>query len=225
MNKLNSSLIENYKTFIFDFDYTLADSSRGILICFRNVLNRHNHLNITDDAIKRTIGKTLDESFSILTGITNPDELIDLRKEYVLEANHYMSDNTFLFPHTKAMLNRLKENGIRIGIISTKYRYRIIEFLDLNFPANYFDIIIGGEDVTNNKPHPEGLNAAIHKLGCTKEETLYVGDSIIDAETAMRANVDFIGVTSGATTKEELLVYPNKAIVSSLGKEFLDIIL
>ena len=58
-----------YTTYLFDFDYTLADSSRGIVICFRNVLERHGHTGISDEAIKRTIGKTLEDSFSILSGI------------------------------------------------------------------------------------------------------------------------------------------------------------
>lgn len=44
-------------------------------MCFRNVLERHQHTGITDDEIKRTIGKTLQESFSILTGITDADTL------------------------------------------------------------------------------------------------------------------------------------------------------
>ena len=45
----------NYTTYLFDFDYTLADSSRGIVTCFRNVLNRHGYTHPTDDDIKRTI--------------------------------------------------------------------------------------------------------------------------------------------------------------------------
>ena len=53
----------NYTTYLFDFDYTLADSSRGIVTCFRNVLNRHGYTHPTDNDIKRTIGKTLEESF------------------------------------------------------------------------------------------------------------------------------------------------------------------
>lgn len=68
-----------YTTYLFDFDYTLADSSRGIVICFRNVLQRHGYKDITDTAIKRTIGKTLEDSFSILTGITDMDQLIALK--------------------------------------------------------------------------------------------------------------------------------------------------
>ena len=61
----------NYTTYLFDFDYTLADSSRGIVTCFRNVLNRHGYTHPTDNDIKRTIGKTLEESFSILSGVTD----------------------------------------------------------------------------------------------------------------------------------------------------------
>lgn len=214
-----------YSTILFDFDYTLADSSRGIVMCFRKVLTNHQFVNITDDAIKRTIGNTLDDSFAMLTGINDREKLSDLRKEYSQEASIYMSKNTYLFPESKSMLETLKSNGIRIGIISTKYRYRIIEFLELHFPPNFFNIIVGGEDVTYHKPNPEGLNFAIAHLESPVNETLYVGDSIIDAETAMKANVDFIGVTTGATTKEELSVFPNKALVSSLGKEFLDLVI
>ena len=44
----------NYTTYLFDFDYTLADSSRGIVTCFRNVLTRHGYTEVTDDDIKRT---------------------------------------------------------------------------------------------------------------------------------------------------------------------------
>ena len=70
-----------YTTYLFDFDYTLADSSRGIVICFRNVLERHGHTGISDEAIKRTIGKTLEDSFSILSGITAPETLAEYKKD------------------------------------------------------------------------------------------------------------------------------------------------
>ena len=56
----------NYTTYLFDFDYTLAASSRGIVTCIRNVHTRHGYTQPTDDDIKRTIGKTLEDSFSIL---------------------------------------------------------------------------------------------------------------------------------------------------------------
>ena len=97
----------NYKTYLFDFDYTLADSSRGIVTCFRNVLNRHQYTNVTDEAIKRTIVKTLEESFSILTGVTDWEQLTAFRQEYRLEADVHMNVNTRLFPDTLSTLKEL----------------------------------------------------------------------------------------------------------------------
>lgn len=206
----------SYTTYLFDFDYTLADSSCGIVTCFRNVLNRHEYTAPTDDDIKRTIGKTLEESFSILTGVTDEQQLAAFKKEYGKEADTHMTVNTRLFLETKSVLMALKDGGARIGIISTKYRFRIKELLDRHFPENFMDIIVGGEDVKTHKPSPEGLLFAMKQLHATKAETLYIGDSTVDAETARAAGVDFAGVTHGMTTAEELSQYPHTKIMSTL---------
>lgn len=210
--------MKSYNVYLFDFDYTLADSSRGIVMCYRNVLERHHHTGITDETIKRTIGKTLQESFSIMTGITDADTLEMYRKEYVKEADTHMTANTFLFPETIEVLTRLKTNGAKLGIISTKYRYRIMELLGKKLPENFLDIIVGGEDVQHPKPAPEGVLFAIRHLGCRKEDVLYVGDSTVDAETAQAAQVDFAGVLHGATTYDELAAYPHVAIMKTLAE-------
>lgn len=205
-----------YTTYLFDFDYTLADSSRGIVICFRNVLERHGHTGISDEAIKRTIGKTLEDSFSILSGITTPETLAEYKKEYVKEADTYMTVNTFFFPETVTVLKTLKNQGAQIGIISTKFRFRIREMVDQHFPKDFFDIIIGGEDVKQAKPDPQGIKKALRRLHRRKSETLYIGDSTVDAETAQAAKVDFVGVLNGMTTREELMVYPHRQILDNL---------
>lgn len=206
----------NYTTYLFDFDYTLADSSKGIVTCFQNVLKSHGYTEITDDAIKRTIGKTLEDSFSILTGVTDAEQLADFKKDYRKQADVHMTVNTMLFLETKSVLIALKDGGARIGIISTKYRYRIKELLDQHFPSNFMDIIVGGEDVKAAKPSPEGLLLAIKQLHVDKAETLYIGDSTVDAETAQAAGVDFAGVTHGVTTAQELAKYPHWKIMSTL---------
>lgn len=205
-----------YTTYLFDFDYTLADSSRGIVICFRNVLERHGHTGISDEAIKRTIGKTLEDSFSILSGITTPETLAEYKKEYVKEADTYMTVNTFFFPETVTVLKTLKSQGAQIGIISTKFRFRIREMVDQHFPKDFFDIIIGGEDVKQAKPDPQGIKKALRRLHRRKSETLYIGDSTVDAETVQAAKVDFVGVLNGMTTREELMVYPHRQILDNL---------
>ena len=72
-----------YTVYLFDFDYTLADSSRGIVTCFRSVLKRHGYTGVTDDTIKRTIGKTHEVSFSMLTGINFASQLVSFRHFYL----------------------------------------------------------------------------------------------------------------------------------------------
>lgn len=206
----------SYQVYLFDFDYTLADSSRGITLCFRHVLERNGYAGVTDEAIRRTIGKTLEESFSILTGVTDPDRLAAFKAEYRREADVYMTPNTRLFPETLRVLRTLKERGAKIGIISTKYRFRIHDTLDQHLPADFLDIVVGGEDVSRAKPDPEGLLYAIRQLSVKKKRVLYIGDSTVDAETAQAAGVDFAGVTHGVTTADELAAYPHRRIMDSL---------
>ncbi|AQW91558.1 HAD-IA family hydrolase [Elizabethkingia anophelis] len=208
--------MSKYNTYIFDFDYTLADSSRGIIMCFRYVLENHGYHDINDYQIKLTIGKTLEESFSILTGITDKETLTSYAKEYVKKADDWMTANTVLFPETSAVLHALKERGYKIGIVSTKYRYRIMEFVEKEFPKEFFDIVIGAEDVRAHKPDPAGLILAINSLQSGLERCLYIGDSIIDAKTAQAIGVDFYGVLNGITTREELLIYPHIKIADNL---------
>ena len=85
-------------------------------------------------------------------------------------------------------------------------------------PKDFLDIVVGGEDVKAPKPSPEGVKFALEHLGSSPEETLYIGDSTVDAETAQNAGVDFAGVLNGMTTAEELRVYPHKIIMQNLGE-------
>lgn len=208
----------NYSTLLFDFDYTLADSSLGIVTCFQNVLRRYGYLNISDEAIKRTIGKTLEDSFSLLSGVKDENKLETWRKEYEKEADSHMTTNTILYPESLSLLRELKQRGIKTGILSTKYRYRIEEFIDSHLAMEKFDVIIGGEDVKHHKPNPEGLFKAMEILAVSPGEVLYIGDSTVDAETAVAGGVDFVGVTTGMTTREELQCFPNKKIISNLSE-------
>ena len=208
----------NYTACLFDFDYTLADSSVGIVKCFRIVLERHGFCGVPEDSIRRTIGKTLEESFAILTGEARPEILAAWRKEYTAEADKYMNANTRLYPDALPTLQWLKSRGIRVGILSTKYRRRIVDFFRDKDVPGLIDLIIGGEDVAQAKPHPEGLFKAMQCLNVEPSDVLYVGDSVVDARTAENAGVDFAGVLTGTTLRSELAVYPHVFLMSSLSE-------
>nr|WP_307992261.1 HAD-IA family hydrolase [uncultured Niameybacter sp.] len=205
-----------YNIYLLDFDYTLADSHRGIVMCFRHVLNTHGIENISDEAIKKTIGLTLMDAFRVLTGSEDKELLTRYKEEYMVKADEVMTKNTILYKETIPMFKRLKRAGHKVGIISTKLRYRIEQTLEAYELEGFVDLIIGGEDVEEAKPNPQGIYKAIEYFNGLKEEVLYVGDSYIDAEAARNAGVAFMGVTTGTTTKEDFLAYPHIKIMDTL---------
>ena len=102
--------------------------------------------------------------------------------------------------------------------MSTKFRFRIETTLRREDLLDSFETIIGGEDVSNHKPDPEGLLKAIRKLESAPENSLYVGDSVIDAEAAKRAGVPFVAVLSGVTPRQDFEPYPVYKIIDSLSE-------
>lgn len=203
-----------YKAFIFDFDLTLADSTKGIYICYKKCLEHFGYRIPSDEEIFKTIGNTIENSLAILIG-EMPDNVQEMRKYYVSLADEYMVKYTEFYPNVLAVLQVLKQAGKKVGIVSTKYRYRIMGSFDIagSFPV---DEIVGGEDVSVFKPDPSGLLLMIERLGVSKDEVLYVGDSYIDAETAQNAGVDFGGVLTGSTSEKTFSKYPNVMIKGSI---------
>lgn len=88
--------------------------------------------------------------------------------------------------------------------------------MERNDARNVIDVIIGGDDVKNEKPDPEGLLAAIQKLNVSKNQVLYVGDSIVDAKTAQSAGVDFVAVLTGTTKRGVFMNYEYVSIEESV---------
>lgn len=206
----------DYSLYLFDFDYTLANSEKGIVMCFQHVFKTNGVTGISDERIKRTIGLTLEQAFMELAGVEDQDTLKRYRKEYVEKADQVMVENTKIYKGVIPTLQQLKAQGASIGIISTKYRYRIEESISIYKMEPLVDIIIGGSDVEDAKPSPEGIEKAITYFDVKKEQILYVGDSIVDAKTAYNASVDFAAVTTGTTREEDFMVLPHVKIMKNI---------
>lgn len=206
----------NYSTFIFDFDLTLIDASSGIIASFKHAFEKLGLAEPDDERVRKTIGLTLEEAFEELTS-TSPNPQSTLFRQYFVEkANDVMVESTFFLEGARDVLLNLKTNSRKIAIVTTKYRYRTEATLEKLKAADLVDLIIGGEDVENAKPHPEGLLSAISRLGSDKKKVLYIGDSHIDAKTARAAEIDFCAVTTGTTTADDFDEFPHKYIVKDM---------
>jgi len=204
------------QTVVFDFDYTLADSSRGVVLCVNHALKRLGLPPVDGERIKRTIGLPLEETFRQLTGREDPNQEREFVRLYVQRADEIVAGLTFLLPFVPETLRALKKLGLSLGILSNKFRRRIEVIMKRENLLDCFDVIVGSEDMVHYKPDPESLLLAIGQLGSSPSSCLYVGDSVTDGETAKRAGVPFVAVLTGVTTREEHERYQPQAILESL---------
>ena len=199
-------------TIIFDFDYTLGDTTNGIVLSAQYALEQMGEEVRTYEEIKKTIGLSLSETYKALTGNmeeARAERFFDLFKE---KADEVMVDSATLYPGVKEMLVSLREQGYRIGIVTTKFAYRVRNIMKKFDAENMFDVFIGVGDVSKVKPDPEGLLLAVKQLGVKVEDALYVGDSYVDAKAAEAAGMKFAGVLTGTTTREEFEKYPRECV-------------
>ena len=188
-----------YKTVIFDFDYTLGDSTGGIVQSANYALARLGFEESSVGEIKKTVGLTLKETFHALTGAPEDSKAARFADLFREKADIVMTDNTILYSDTTKVLRELSRLGIKTGIVTTKFHYRIDAVLRKFDAERLVGVVVGGEDVAAAKPDPEGLFKAIKALGVDKRDVLYIGDSLVDARTAQAAGVDFAAVLTGTT--------------------------
>ncbi|HHT17416.1 MAG TPA: HAD family hydrolase [Papillibacter sp.] len=205
-----------HSVYLFDFDYTLADATVGIIGSFNAALTQMGYPALDSDTICRTVGMTLPNAFTHVTGNTDPELAKNFTSLFMKKADDIMSPGTNLLPGCVELLTFLKNRGFKTGIVSSKPRFRIAELLRLRQIEHLIDVVVGYEDVTNHKPHPEALQAALKRLHATEKDTLYVGDTVIDAEAARNAGIAFAAVTTGTTTKEDFAPFADIVVYNDL---------
>lgn len=210
--------MKTLQSVIFDFDYTLADSSPGVIECINFALGEMGLDHVSYEAGCRTIGLSLAETFLTLGEHHEPHRCDEFHRLFVQRADHVMVNSTVLYETVPAMVEALRARGLKLGIVSTKYRSRIEGVLEREGMSDAFQVIIGGEDVKQHKPHPQGLFEAMEPLECSPASVVYVGDSEVDAELARRAGVPVVIVLSGVTPRERFDNYDTLAVLDSISE-------
>ncbi len=205
-----------YSYYLFDFDYTLVDSSEGIVGCFMRTLDELSLPRVQPETITRTIGLPMTEAVGRILGTKDDERIGDFITRYKVYADTYMTPGTHFYPSTLKTLSSLHDAGKHIAIISSKTSHRIQEKFDRDGGAELIDFIIGNLEIKNLKPDPEGILLALSRFGAEKTETIYIGDNLVDAQAAQNAGIDFAGVTTGTTKRDQLSSYPHISIMDDL---------
>lgn len=211
-----------YKAVIFDYDFTLGDSACGIKLSCNYALEKLGFMEKTDNEIRRTIGMPLKDVFRTLTGSYDKDAAERFAALFRESADKVMTDSAVMYEDALPTLSELRRLGFKTGIVTSKFHYRIDEILRKFNAESLIDVIVGGDDVTREKPDPEGLVKAVEALGTHKREVLYVGDCFVDAKAAQSAGVDFAAVLTGTTI--DFSGYENVFIGNNI-REVLDFVI
>lgn len=213
-----------YQGIFFDFDYTLGDSTGPITVGYQRGFEALGWPAPTQEQVRPTIGMTLMDGYTMLTGDGDPGHRQEFYRQFQLavgeaagEGNQrIMVEGTRLFPGAKELLDWLKRYGIQVAVVSTKLGQTIQRIFAYQRLEDQVGLILGGKDVRRAKPDPEGLNLAMERLGLTREQVLFCGDTVIDALAAKNAGVDFCAVLNGTTSAAAFSEYPHVHIAPDL---------
>jgi phosphoglycolate phosphatase len=206
-----------WRAILFDFDYTLADSSAGAVDCMRYALAELGLPDVEPEACARTMGLSLPATLVALAGEEHAHLAPEFMRLFMERADLVMVPRTVILAEAPPTLEHLGRMGYRRAIVSTKYRFRIEATLQRDGLTGLVEAIVGGEDVAAHKPAPDSLLLALERLGVGADEALYVGDSLVDAQAAQAAEVAFVAVTSGHTPAEVFAPYAPLAVLGGVG--------
>ena len=135
---------------------------------------------------------------------TSPQDLEKAMEAFVAHYALHSRDRTCPYPGILKTLLRLKEEGIRQGVVSNKVDFAVQQ-LSRDFFPGLLEVAVGDAQGRRRKPAPDSVWHAMELLGLSPEETVYIGDSEVDVETARNAGIPSLLVTWGFRTREQLL--------------------
>jgi phosphoglycolate phosphatase len=191
---------------LFDLDGTLVETAPEICDAVNDTLAELGLNQVTQGQVNDWIGHgTLELLIQALADVQKvPEHEVrhspQLKVQAAVFQTHYRArcgTRSHCYPHVLAALQHLKEQGVRLGVVTNKEGSYTRTVLDAHGLTPLLDRIVSGDTLPTKKPKPDGVQDCMLKLGARAEKTLFVGDSSIDIATARAAGVAVWAVPYG----------------------------
>ena len=183
---------------IFDLDGTLIDSSLDLANSVNATRANLGLPPMEHSLVYSYVGNGAPVLIRKALGPEYPDDVVASALEYFMQYYRaHMLDNTVLYPGVREALDRFREKGIAMAVLTNKpvrISQAIVDGLGLH---EHFRSVYGGNSFEQKKPHPVGIETLMAENSASREQTLMVGDSAVDVQTARNAQVTACGVTWG----------------------------
>ena len=187
------------KNLIFDWDGTLVDSAHLGLVAFEKTFSELG-VPFVHDVYEATYSPNWYRTYEAL-GM--PKDLWNVADGLWLQ--HYGEQAAPLIEGVGETLLTLRRKGYQLAVVSSGSRSRVCREVQQSVLKDAFAVIVCNEDITDKKPHPEGLVRAIRDLNVDSSQCAYVGDAPEDIEMGRRGNVMTIGVRSDYPSSARVL--------------------
>lgn len=189
---------------IFDFDGTLADTGKVILLTLSQTLTEL-HQKIPPEAIlKSYIGMPLAKIFENICATRDQKLVTEAVRIYRARFPGNSRDNLSLYPGVRHTLKTLADAGLTLAIASSREKSSLLALCDQLGITGDFAIIAGEQDVQRHKPEPDIANFVLAKTGIPNGQAMFIGDTAFDIAAGNSAGMKTCGVTYGNQSKEEL---------------------
>lgn len=191
-----------YKAVLFDLDGTLLDTLDDLCDAVNVALTEHGYPARTREEVRLFVGNGVEMLLRRALPAGTPDaRVFEALASFRADYNRRNRNRTCPYPGIPALLAALRAAGVAVGVVSNKYDAAVRELCDYYFPS-LVDISVGERAGVAKKPAPDSLLFAMEQLGVGADETVYVGDSEVDVETARAAGMPCISVLWGLRDRE-----------------------
>lgn len=195
--------MKKYDIALFDLDGTLSESGEGILYCVRKIFEETGRPLPDEKTLGTFIGPPIYDSLR-RCGFSHEDAEAGV----VIYKRNFLENGIFknkLYPGMMVLLVDLKENGVTLGVATTKYYPFAERIIGMLGTSELFDFVGGATSGTERRTKAKVIDYTLENLGCTdRSRAVMIGDTKYDAEGAALTGVDFIGCLYGYGTRTEM---------------------
>jgi len=196
--------LHHIRAIVFDFDGTLAVLNIDFSIMRDRIFGLMRRYGVQEDTIQeKYLLEIIDEVYQTLweKNPSGAEAFYQGAHEILHEIEMKAAEAGKLIPGTVATLKSLRDKGIKIGIITRNCEDAVRKV----FPGidDFCDVFVSRNSVKKVKPHPDHLTYVMESLKISGEESVMVGDHIIDVQAGKRVGMETIGVLTGRTKKGE----------------------
>ncbi len=192
------------KLIVFDLDGTLLDTLDDLHASVNHALASENLPARSMDEVRRFVGNGVRKLIERAVPDDCPGEVLE--RTFAEFRRHYTENcsvRTKPYDGVPELLDMLKAQGYLLGVVSNKADEPVKALIAHYFPG-VFDSVVGEREGVRRKPAPDSVLETARSLGCDAAQAVYIGDSDVDARTAINAGCRCVLVSWGFRGRETL---------------------